>query len=165
MGRMVPNNAQTVSTFSYSVTFNGKEVGSLQTFSCNETRTLTRVRGIGQGPKNTGETIEIIPSITDYTATATMFEIYANSFYSLFGKASSGLLDITPETEIDPCIASLLVPINIEEKLYTQNGSGTKRVKKYEDCWVNTYAKSGIAANGNLITENISFWVANIRKG
>lgn len=165
MGRMVPNNAQTVVSFSYDITFNGSTVGSLQTFACNETRTLQRVRGIGQGPKNVGETIEIIPTITDYTATATMFEIYANSFYALFGKASSGLLDITPETELDPCIASLLVPINIVETLKTQSGAANKRVKIYEDCWVNTYGKSNISSSGSLITENVSFWVSNIRKG
>lgn len=164
MGRLVPINAQTVSTFSYDVTFNGAVVGSLQTFSSNQTRTLQRIRGVGQG-KNVGETIEIIPSITDYTATATMFEIYANSFFALFGQAATGLLDILPATTIDPSIQNLLVPINIVETLKTQSGAGDKRVTIYEDCMVNTYAKSGIAANGNLISENVTFWVTNIRKG
>lgn len=165
MGRLVPTNAQTVVSFSYDITFNGNTIGSLQTFSCNENRTLQRVRGIGQGPKNVGETIEIIPTITDYTASATMFEIYANSFHALFDTASKGLLDLLPASTADPCIANLLVPINIVETLKTQSGAANNRVKIYEDCWVNTYAKSNIASNGSLITENVTFWVTNIRKG
>lgn len=168
MGRLVPTVAQAVSTFSYDVSFGGRSIGTLQTFGVAHNRTLTRVRGIGAPTTNVGGTIEIVPSITDYTATATMLELYASSFFESYVAAEGGdtALFSLPGISVTAVssIEQLLAPINITEKLYAPGGATTLRETQYIGCWLQNYSKSGIAANGNLITENVSFWVTDIKR-
>ena len=82
MSQLLPVT-QAVHAFSYSVLFDGQQVGNLQSFTPSANKTLTRVRALAQG--NGGETIEIVPSITDHQITITALELYRKKVIEFMG--------------------------------------------------------------------------------
>lgn len=148
MAQLLPNT-QTTSTFAYDVLANGKKIGNLQTFAPSSTRTLTRVRQIAS--TFAGETIEIVPSITDHTITISTLELYRVKTLEALGYSNFASIEDLKDS------------IEIKESI--QKPSGDTIVVDYQECWVQTFNKSGIAANGNVVTDNVTLWVTRIRIG
>jgi len=148
MGQLLPRT-QTVSAFSYTVLFGNKQVGQLQTFAPTSTKTLTRVRALAQG--NGGETVEIVPSITDHTIAITALELYRQKVIEFMGYSDFASIE------------DLKDPINIIETITSPSGTSVK--VNWQDCWIQNYSKSGIAAGGNVVTDNVTFWVTRVRIG
>lgn len=146
MAQLLPVT-RTTHAFSYSVQFNGKEIGNLQSFAPSSTTTLTRIRHL-KSNTNAGETQEIMPSITDHQITVAALEIYTKKIMEEMGyvKFSS--------------IEDLKTPIDIIETISAPDGS--TQVINYLGCRVNTFNKSGITATGNVVTDNVVFWVTKI---
>ena len=148
MGQLLPTT-QAVHAFSYSVLFDGQQVGDLQSFAPSSNKTLTRVRALAQG--NGGETIEIVPSITDHQITITALELYRKQVIEFMGYTNFASIE------------DLKTPIDIREIITAPDG--TQSVIDYQECWHQSYNKSGITAGGNVVTDNIVFWVTRIRVG
>jgi predicted transcriptional regulator len=145
---LIPNT-QTLSVFSYDVMANGNSIGNLQSFAPSSTRTLTRVRQIASS--FAGETIEIIPSITDHQITISVLELYRQQTLEALGYTNFASIE------------DLRDSIDIKERINRPDGSVV--VVDYQECWLNTFNKSGIAANGSVVTDNLTLWVTRIRIG
>jgi hypothetical protein len=148
MPPLIPNT-QTLSAFSYDVMANGNSIGNLQSFAPSSTRTLTRVRQIASS--FAGETIEIVPSITDHQITISVLELYRQQTLEALGYTNFASIE------------DLRDSIDIKERINRPDGSIV--VIDYQECWVNTFNKSGIVANGNVVTDNLTLWVTRIRIG
>lgn len=148
MPQLLPNT-QTLSAFAYDVLANGKKIGNLQSFAPSSTKTLTRVRQLAA--TYGGETFEIVPSITDHQVTISVLELYANETLEALGYSSFASIE------------DLKDPINIQERI-TKPSGGTVIIN-YLGCQVQSFNKSGIVANGNIVTDNVTLWVATIRRG
>lgn len=148
MPPLIPNT-QTLSAFSYDVMANGNSIGNLQSFAPSSTRTLTRVRQIASS--FAGETTEILPSITDHQITISVLELYRQQTLEALGYTNFASIE------------DLRDSIDIKERI--QRPDGTIVVVDYQECWVNTFNKSGIVANGNVVTDNLTLWVTRIRIG
>lgn len=148
MPQLLPNT-QTTSTFAYDVLANGKRIGNLQTFTPSADRTLTRVRQIASA--YAGETTEIVPSITNHSIRISALELYREKTLEALGYTDFASIE------------DLKDPITIRETVTKPNGD---RISiDYLDCWVQNFSKSGISANGNVVTNDISFFVTRVRKG
>jgi len=140
-----------VHSFSYDIEFEGTKIGNLQTFQPSETRTLTRVRGLAEA--NVGETIEIVPSITDTTVNISAIELYSGPIMEKLGYDNFCT------------IANLLDPIDIIETINPPSGSNGSIIRVgYLGCHASNWSKSNIAANGNVVTDNVTFQVAKVRR-
>jgi hypothetical protein len=148
MATLVPQT-QTLSTFSYDVLANGNKIGNLQTFAPSSTKTLTRVRQIASA--QAGESVEIVPGITDHQITVTTLELYRQKTMEAFGYSNFASIE------------DLRNSIDIKERIVKPDG--TTSVIDYQECWVQTFNKTGIAANGNVVTDNVTFWVTRVRQG
>ncbi len=148
MPPLIPNT-QTLSAFSYDVMANGNSIGNLQSFAPSSTRTLTRVRQIASS--FAGETIEIVPSTTDHQITISVLELYRQQTLEALGYTNFASIE------------DLRDSIDIKERINRPDGSIV--VIDYQECWVNTFNKSGIVANGNVVTDNLVLWVTRIRIG
>lgn len=149
MPPLIPKTGQTVSTFSYSVLFDGKEVGNLQTFTPSQDRTLVRVRSLAQYQGNVGETIEIVNGVTDtLTVEVTALELYSRKVMEFMGYSNFASIE------------QLLSGIDIMEILLKPNGSEDRTL--YSQCWVKSFGKSNIQANGNVVTDRVTFWVTKV---
>lgn len=148
MSQLLPVT-QSVHAFSYSVLFDGQQVGDLQSFNPSANKTLTRVRALAQG--NGGETIEIVPSITDHQITITALELYRKKVIEFMGYSSFASIE------------DLKTPIDIREIITAPNG--TQTIIDYQECWHQSFNKSGIIANGNVVTDNVVFWATRVRVG
>ena len=148
MPQLLPTT-QSTHAFSYSVLFDGQQVGNLQTFVPSSNKTLTRVRALAQG--NGGETIEIVPSITDHQITVTALELYRKKVLEFMGYSSFASIE------------DLKAPIDIREIITAPDGTSTK--VDWQDCQVQSFTKSGIVANGNVVTDSVVLWVTRVRIG
>lgn len=148
MGQLLPTT-QATHSFSYSVLFDGKQVGNLQTFVPSANKTLTRVRALAQG--NGGESIEIVPSITDHQITITALELYREKVLEFMGYSNFASIE------------DLKTSIDIREIITSPAGVDT--VVDYQECWVQNFSKSGIVANGNVVTDSVTLWATRVRVG
>lgn len=148
-GAQLLPRTQTVSTFAYDVLANGRRIGNLQTFAPSSTKTLTRVRQIASS--YAGETIEIVPSITDHTITISVLELYRQQTLEALGYSNFASIEDLKDS------------IEIQEIVTKTSGDQIKVV--YQECWVQSFNKSGIAANGNIVTDNVTLWVTRVRIG
>ena len=148
MAQLLPTT-QSTHAFSYSVLFNGQQVGNLQTFVPSSSKTLTRVRALAQG--NGGETIEIVPSITDHQITVTALELYRKKVMEFMGYSNFASIE------------DLKAPIDIREIITAPDGTQVK--VDWQDCQIQSHSKSGIVANGNVVTDSVVLWVTRVRIG
>lgn len=148
MAQLLPKT-QSVSTFSYDVLANGKRIGNLQSFSPSSTRNLTRVRQIASA--YAGETTEIVPSTTDHTITLSCLELYRQKTLEALGYSEFASIEDLKDS------------IDIIEKI--NKPSGETVTIEYQECWVQSFNKTGIAANGNVVTDNVTLWVTRVREG
>lgn len=148
MAQLLPKT-QTTSTFAYDVLANGKRIGNLQTFAPSSTKTLTRVRQIASA--YAGETVEIVPSITDHSIIISTLELYREKTIEAFGYTGFASIEDLKDS------------IEIQEIL--TKPSGDRLIIVYQECWLQAFNKSGIAANGNVVTDNCTFWVTRVRVG
>ena len=126
MPQLLPTT-QSVHAFSYSVLFDGQQIGDLQSFAPSSNKTLTRVRALAQG--SGGETIEIVPSITDHQITITALELYRKQVMEFMGYSSFASIE------------DLKTPIDIREIITAPDGtqsiidylSTVRRVEKMAD--------------------------------
>lgn len=150
MPPLIPNT-QTLSTFSYDVLANGQSIGNLQSFAPSSTRTLVRVRQIASA--FAGESIEIVPGITDHQITIAVLELYRQKTIEALGYPAGSFASIE----------DLKDSIDIKERI--QKPDGTTTEIDYQECWLNTFNKSGVMSNGSVVTDNVTFWVTRIRIG
>lgn len=148
MPPLIPRAGQTVSSFSYSVLFDGKEVGNLQTFTPTQTRTTVRVRSLAQYQGNPGETFEIVPLVSEFTIEVGFLELYSKSVIEFMGYPSFSSIE------------ELLSPIDIMEVMLKPDGNEKRRL--YQGCWVTKFNSSGITANGSVVTDAVSFAVTKV---
>ena len=146
--QLIPRT-QTTSAFAYTILFNGSEVGNLQTFTPNSSRTLTRVRALAQGGL-AGECLEIVESITDHTISITALELYRKNVIEFMGYSNFATIE------------DLKDAIDIREIITAPDGS--ERILDWQGCKLATFTKGGVAANGNVITDTATFWVTRVRK-
>ena len=137
---------QTVSVFSYDVLAGGRKIGNLQSFAPNSDKTLTRVRQIAA--INAGETIEIVPSITDHTITISTLELYRQKTLEALGYSNFASIE------------DLKDPIEIKEQI--TKPSGEKITIDYLGCWIKSFNKS-VAVGGSVVTDNVTIWVTSVR--
>jgi len=138
-----------VSAFSYSVLFNGNEVGNFQSFTPSSSRALTRVRALAQG-SIAGECLEIVEGVTDHTISVTALELYRKEVLEFMGYSNFASIE------------DLKDPIDIREVRTDPNGVDS--VLDWQGCKINTYSRAGITVGGNVITATAAFWVTRVRK-
>lgn len=148
MPPLIPRAGQTVSSFSYSILFDGKEIGNLQTFTPTQNRTTQRVRSLAVFQGNPGETFEIVPLVSEFTLEVTAFELYSKAVVEFMGYPSFSSIE------------ELLSPIDIMEVMLKPDGNEKRRL--YQGCWVTKFGTSGISANGSVITDSVSFAVTKV---
>lgn len=147
MAQLLPKT-QTVSTFSYDVLANGKKIGNLQSFAPSSTRTLVRVRQIASS--YAGETVEIVPGVTDHQITISVLELYRQKVLEALGYSNFASIE------------DLKDPIDIQEKI--TKPSGDTVIVNYQDCVVQNHSKS-IAVGNAVVTDNVTIYVTRIRVG
>ncbi len=148
MPQLLPTT-QSVSTFAYDVLANGKRIGNLQSFAPTSDRTLTRVRQIASA--NAGETIEIVPSVTNHSIRISSLELYREKLLEALGYSNFASIEDLKDS------------ITIRETI--TKPSGERISIDYLDCWIQSFSKSGISANGNVVTNDISLFVTKVRQG
>lgn len=148
MAQLLPRT-QALSAFSYDVLANGKRIGNLQSFAPSSTKTLTRVRQLAS--TYAGETIEVVPSITDHQITITVLELYRIKTLEALGYSNFASIEDLKDS------------IEIKERITKPSGDVISI--DYQECWVQSFNKTGIAANGNVVTDNVVLWVTRIRVG
>lgn len=147
MAQLLPIN-RAIHAFAYSIQFNGREIGNLQSFTPSSNTALNRIRAVSQG-KSPGATIEIIRGNTDHQVVVTAIELYSLPVLEEMGYTNFSSIE------------DLRDPINIIETI--TNPAKTVVVElTYHDCQLQNYSKSGITSTGNVITDSATFWVAYI---
>jgi len=149
MAQLLPKT-QTTSTFSYDVLANGKKIGNLQSFAPSHNKTLVRVRQIASS--YAGETVEIVPGVTDHQITISVLELYREKTLAALGYSGVTFASIE----------DLKDPIDIQEKV--TKPSGDTVIVNYQDCWVQNFSKS-IAVGNAIVTDNVTVYVTRIRVG
>jgi hypothetical protein len=146
MPPLIPNT-QTLSTFSYDVLANGKSIGNLQTFAPSSSKILVRVRQIAS--QFAGETSEIVSGVTDHQITISVLELYRQKTIEALGYSNFASIEDLHDS------------IDIKERILRPDGTTVE--VDWQECWIQTFNKTGIAANGNVVTDNLTLWCTRVR--
>lgn len=141
-------NTQTVVSYSYTIKANGKKIGTLQSFSPDQTRTLERIRELAN---NTEPMFEILPGRTEFTITCDRFELYiANMIEALGYDITSGSID------------NIRDPVQIVEQWI--GPTGRRRSVVYDRCWIQSLRKT-VREGTASVSETATLWPERVFTG
>jgi len=120
------------------------KIGTLQGFNPSSNRTLERVRQI---MAETQDIVEIVPGRTESTISIDRIETYEGTAMEALGFGPGDTLD------------KITTPFNIVETITSP--TGIKRTVIYEDCWVNSVAKT-VREGTITVSESITLWPTKI---
>lgn len=144
----VPTNGQSTVHYQYSISINGKKVGTIQRFNPSSERDLVRIRQIMDDEQ---DTVEIAMGRTATQVTVERFETNAAALMDAIGM----------ETFDD--ISDITYPIDITETMNVPGILGKKRVLQYMGCVPKSWSKS-ISVDTITVTESITFWITRVKK-
>lgn len=130
----------TVVSYAYTISVNGKPIGTIQGFNPTSTRTTERIHEIQNVHK---DTVEIVPGRTEIKITIDRMEIYTQHVVEALGlnPFEEGIVQITQ-------------PIDIIETLRDYTGVA-KRTTTYANCWISSWAKQ-ITEGTVTVKENVT---------
>ena len=134
-----------VVSYAYTLMAGASVIGTLQGFNPSSNRTLERVR---QLMAETQDILEIVPGRTESTISIDRIETYTDTAMEALGFGPEDTLDM------------IEVPFNIVETIISPTGK--KRTVIYEDCWVNSVAKT-VREGTITVSESITLWPTKIK--
>jgi len=127
--------------YSYEITIDGVQVGTLRSFNPSQTRTVDIIREIAT---NGGQIKEIVPGVTDYSIRLEKVRLYNKTLLDHFGIVSRDIQNQVRALDIKEAIH---LPQNIVNNQVSgppgaADGNAGIVYVNYEDCWITDWGKT-----------------------
>jgi len=127
--------------YSYEITIDGVQVGTLRSFNPTQTRTVDIIREIAT---NGGQIKEIVPGVTDYTIRLEKVRLYNKALFDHFGIVTKDIQNQVRALDIKEAIH---FPLDVPNDSITgppgsADGNAGVAYLNYEDCWITDWGKT-----------------------
>lgn len=127
--------------YSYEITIDSVQVGTLRSFNPSQTRTVDIIREIAT---NGGQIKEIVPGVTDYSVGLEKVRMYNKVLFDHFGIVTKDIQNQVRALSIKEAIHS---PQDVANDTITgppgdADGNAGIAYVNYEDCWITDWGKT-----------------------